>query len=66
MARPTPIIGPISGEINMAPMMTAGEFTFRPIEAIMMAKRNRHGTWGDGMEERQPSKGATSRAPEGG
>jgi hypothetical protein len=31
-------MGPISGEISMAPIITAVEFTFRPIEAIKMAK----------------------------
>ena len=35
---PMPVIGPIIGEINMAPMMTAVEFTFNPTEATMMAK----------------------------
>ena len=32
--RPTPKIGPINGEINMAPITTAEEFIFRPIEQI--------------------------------
>ncbi len=33
-----PLIGPMSGEINMAPMMTAVEFMFSPTEATTMAK----------------------------
>ena len=33
-AIPIPMIGPIKGEINMAPMMTAVELTFRPTEAL--------------------------------
>ena len=32
------MMGPINGEINMAPMMTAVEFTLRPMEAITMLK----------------------------
>ena len=35
--RPTPKIGPISGETSMAPMITATEFTFRPTEASTIA-----------------------------
>jgi hypothetical protein len=35
--KPTPIIGPIKGEINIAPIITAVEFTFKPMEAIKMA-----------------------------
>jgi hypothetical protein len=31
-------MGPISGDINIAPMMTAVEFTFSPIEAMKIAK----------------------------
>ena len=30
---PTPKIGPINGEINMAPITTAVEFAFNPIDA---------------------------------
>ena len=37
-ARPIPIIGPISGEISMAPIITAVELVFRPSEAMNMAK----------------------------
>ena len=39
MARATPIptIGPISGEISMAPITTAVELTFRPIDAMNIA-----------------------------
>ena len=35
---PIPMIGPMSGEISIAPMMTAVEFMFRPREAIKIAK----------------------------
>ena len=35
---PIPMIGPINGEINIAPIITAVEFTFKPNEAISMAK----------------------------
>ncbi len=34
---PTPMIGPISGEMSMAPIITAVEFTFNPNEAMNMA-----------------------------
>ena len=37
-ASPMPMMGPISGETSMAPMITAVEFTFRPSEAMKMAK----------------------------
>ena len=37
MARPIPIIGPMSGDTSMAPIITAVEFTLRPIEARNMA-----------------------------
>lgn len=33
-ARPTPMIGPMIGEMSIAPMITAAELTFRPSEAI--------------------------------
>ncbi len=36
--RPKPKMGPITGDINMAPMMTGMELTFRPTEAMMMAQ----------------------------
>ena len=36
--KPKPKIGPITGEINMAPMMTGMELTLRPTEAMMMAQ----------------------------
>ena len=39
---PTPIIGPINGEINMAPIITAVEFTFNPSDAMNMAKIRIH------------------------
>jgi hypothetical protein len=37
---PNPMIGPIRGETNIAPIITAVEFTFNPREAINMAKTN--------------------------
>jgi|GEM_PF-7004080 len=39
---PKPKIGPINGEINMAPITTAVEFTFNPMEAINTAKIKIH------------------------
>ena len=36
-ANPAPTIGPIKGEINIAPIITAVELTFRPIDAIIIA-----------------------------
>ena len=39
---PTPIIGPINGEINIAPIITAVEFTFNPNDAIKMANIRIH------------------------
>ena len=33
-----PMMGPISGEMSIAPMMTAVELTFSPSEAMKMAK----------------------------
>ena len=39
---PTPMIGPINGEINMAPMITTVEFTFKPSDAMKMAKIRIH------------------------
>ena len=35
---PIPKIGPISGEISIAPITTAVEFAFKPIEATKTAK----------------------------
>ena len=40
--RPTPSIGPMTGEMSMAPIMTAVEFTFSPTDAMMMAKVRIH------------------------
>jgi hypothetical protein len=37
-----PLIGPINGDISMAPMMTAVEFVFNPTEAIIIAKTKTH------------------------
>ena len=34
--KPIPRIGPINGEINIAPITTAVEFAFNPIEATKM------------------------------
>ena len=42
MANPMPMMGPIKGEMSMAPMMTAVELTLSPKEAIKMAKINTH------------------------
>ena len=39
---PIPIIGPIRGEISIAPIITAVELTFRPIEARNMAANKIH------------------------
>ena len=36
-ANPAPTIGAIKGEISIAPITTAVEFTFKPTDAIMMA-----------------------------
>ena len=35
---PTPMIGPMIGEMSIAPMITAAELTFRPSEATIAAK----------------------------
>lgn len=40
--RPMPMIGPIKGEISMAPIITAVEFTFKPSEATKMANMRIH------------------------
>ena len=37
IARPMPMMGPISGEMSIAPMMTAVELVLRPSEATRMA-----------------------------
>ena len=36
-AKPAPTIGPIKGEISMAPITTAVEFTLRPTDATRIA-----------------------------
>ena len=36
-ARPMPMMGPMSGEMSMAPIITAVELTLRPSEAMKMA-----------------------------
>ena len=38
-AKPKPLIGPIKGEMSMAPMMTAVALTLSPTEAMMIAKK---------------------------
>ena len=38
MASPMPMIGPMRGDMSIAPMMTAVELTFSPSEAVKMAK----------------------------
>ena len=42
---PIPKIGPIKGDISMAPITTAVELTFNPIEAITMEKIRIHAVW---------------------
>ncbi len=42
MESPMPIIGPMSGDISIAPMMTAVEFTFSPSEAMNVAQMSTH------------------------
>ena len=42
MASPMPMIGPMSGEMSIAPMMTAVELTFSPSDAMNMAKISTH------------------------
>ena len=39
-AKPDATIGPINGDINIAPMMTAVELTFSPIDAMKIAHTN--------------------------
>ena len=36
--RPMPMMGPIRGDMSMAPIMTAVELVFRPSEAMKMAR----------------------------
>ena len=36
--KPSPMIGPIKGEMSMAPITTAVELTFKPNEAMKIAK----------------------------
>jgi hypothetical protein len=40
--RPIPRIGPISGETSMAPITTAEELMFKPMEAIIIEKTRIH------------------------
>ena len=37
-----PMMGPMSGEMSIAPMMTAVELTLSPRDAVKMAKINTH------------------------
>ncbi len=39
---PTPKIGPINGDINMAPITTAAELAFRPMDAIVIENTRIH------------------------
>jgi len=39
---PIPIIGPMRGEISMAPIITAVEFTFSPTDAMIMENARIH------------------------
>src|SRR5690606_13675515 len=41
-AKPAPRMGPISGEISIAPVITAVELRFRPTEAISIAQASTH------------------------
>ena len=41
-AKPIPMMGPIRGEMSIAPMMTAVELTLSPSEAMRMAKMSTH------------------------
>ena len=41
-AKPIPMIGPISGEMSMAPIMTAVELTLSPKEAMKIARISIH------------------------
>ena len=41
-ASPMPIMGPMSGDTSIAPIITAVELTFRPSEAMNMAKISTH------------------------
>ena len=36
--KPKPRMGPITGEMSIAPIMTGMEFTFRPTDAMMIAQ----------------------------
>ena len=42
IANPMPTIGPIKGEMSMAPIITAVELTLRPNEAMKIAKISTH------------------------
>ena len=41
-ARPIPMIGPIRGEMSIAPIMTAVELMFSPTEAMITEKARIH------------------------
>ncbi len=42
MENPRPSIGPIKGEINIAPITTGIEFAFKPTEAIKIEQTKIH------------------------
>ena len=42
MENPRPSIGPINGEINMAPITTGVELAFKPTEAIKIEQTKIH------------------------
>ena len=48
-ASPMPMIGPISGDMSMAPIITAVEFTLSPSDAMNIAKTRTHSVapWND-------------------
>ena len=42
MPNPIPMMGPINGEMSIAPIITAVAFTFNPNDATNMAKMSTH------------------------
>jgi hypothetical protein len=45
MENPIPKIGPINGDISMAPITTAVELTFKPIDAIKIDNTRIQAVW---------------------
>ena len=43
--RPRPRIGPIRGEMSIAPIITGMEFRFKPTDAIIMAQARMKTFW---------------------